>query len=113
VDTLEAQLETRKAYLRAAEAAVKVPKLKFEQVTRLSKGANPVVSHTEADLAKAELEAAEAQVPIRQAEVKEVEVRLKHAKKRLEDAKNPPARPANPNRRGERPADRKPVDPQK
>lgn len=119
VETLEANLETKKAYLRAAEVGVKGPKIELDQTVKLATGANPTVSQLEVGLYKAKFEAAEAQVQIRQAELKEVEVRLKHAKKRLADAKNPPARPArpdnpnaNPFRRGERPADRKPVDPQ-
>jgi hypothetical protein len=101
----EAQLNTKRAYVRAAEAGLMGSKLKFDNTARLA-GAK-TVSSFEVDLAKVELEVAKAQLDIRNGEMKEAEVKVKYAKKRLEDAKNAPPRTRTP-----RPAvEPKPVDP--
>jgi hypothetical protein len=89
-DVLDAQLDVKKAYVRAAEVGVLGAKVKFERISRLA--AAKTVPAEELDLAKVDLEAATAQLDIRKAETKEVEVKVKYAKRRLEDAKNAPVR---------------------
>ncbi|MFO0805827.1 MAG: hypothetical protein U0791_22210 [Gemmataceae bacterium] len=96
-EVLDAQLDVKKAYIKAAEVAVAGSKLKLDRVIKLE--ANKAISVEEVALAKFELETAVAQLEIRKAEAKEVEVRVKFAKKRVEDGKAnirvaPAARPA-------------------
>lgn len=94
-EVLDAQLDIKKAYVKAAEAGLTGTKIKMDNIVRLTK--NNVVSTNEVDLVRAEMDGAVAQLEIRKAEMKEIEVKLKYAKKRLEDAKNAPARtPARP-----------------
>lgn len=104
-EVLEAQLDVKKAYIKAAEASLAGVRVKFANITTLQR--KNVVSKDELDLAKSDLDLAEANLEIRKAEMKEVEVKVKYAKKRLEDAKaNAAPRPAP------RPAfDPKPADP--
>ena len=84
-EVLEAQLETRKAYVKAAEVALAGAKGKLDRVTR-ARAAGTVAAEEEAQ-AKLEVETASAQLDIRKAEVREVEVRLKNAKTRPAIAK--------------------------
>jgi len=94
VETLEAQRDVRKAYVRAAEVGVKSAEVNLDRIARI--GAAGVVTREETDKAKLEVEAAKAQLDIRMAELKEIEVKIKFAKKRLEDAKAAPARGPGP-----------------
>jgi len=98
-EVLEAQLDVKKAYIKAAEVGFTGAKLKLERVIKLE--SSKAVPPEEVLQAKLEAEAAAAQLDIRKAEAKEVDVRLKHAKKRLEDGKAA----------GVRPAPRAPIDP--
>lgn len=96
-EVLDAQLDVKKAYIKAAEVAVAGSKLKLDRAIKLE--ANKAVSSEDVALAKFEMETAVAQLEIRKAEAKEVEVRVKFAKKRVEDGKAnirvaPPARGA-------------------
>jgi opacity protein-like surface antigen len=95
VQTLEAQRDVRKAYVRAAEVGVKGAEVNLDRIARI--GAAGVVTREETDKAKLDVEAAKAQLDIRMAEMKEIEVKIKFAKKRLEDAKAaPPRGPGSP-----------------
>jgi DNA repair exonuclease SbcCD ATPase subunit len=98
-ETLEAHRDVKKAYVRAAEVALKGAEASLELMNKPN-----VIPVTELMKAKLELESAKAQLDIRMAELKEVEVKVKHAKKRLDEAKAAPVRPAPK-------VDRKPVDP--
>jgi hypothetical protein len=91
VETLEANRDVRKAYVRAAEVSVKANEKAYELV---KKHAGTTAGATELSKAEADFEMAKAQLDIRVAELKEVEVKIKHAKKRLEDAKAAGVRPA-------------------
>jgi len=97
-DVLEAQLDVKKAYIKAADVGVMGAKVKLDRAMKLA--VNKAITNEEVELAKLDLETATAQLEIRRAETKEVEVKLKYAKKRLEDAKAlrpaPPARAADP-----------------
>jgi hypothetical protein len=104
-ETLEAQRDVKKAYIRAAEVGVKGAEANLELLSKPG-----VVSQYEITKAKIEVDAAKAQLDIRMAEMKEVEVKLKHAKKRLEEAKNLPMRPGAPG--NPLPSNVKPGDPQ-
>lgn len=90
VETLEANRDVKKAYVRAAEVALKAN----EKTYALVKAATGTASATELNKAEADFEMSKAQLDIRVAELKEVEVKIKHAKKRLEDAKAAGVRPA-------------------
>lgn len=103
-ETVEAQRDVKKAYVKAAQVGVHVAEVKLNQVDQLAQQNPPVVSKREVELAKLEVEQAKAQLEIRLAELKESEVKVKHAKKRLDDAKLAGVRPAP----GVRPV---PVDP--
>ena len=103
VETLEANRDVKKAYVRAAEVAVKLS----EKTYKLFKATGVTTAAVELNKVEADFEMAKAQLDIRVAELKEVEVKIKHAKKRLEDAKAAPVRPAP----GARPAEPKPADP--
>jgi hypothetical protein len=120
VEVLEAQLEVKRAYVKAAEAGTVGPKVKYKHASflhdqKVSGNRSGIVSEEEVLLAKSELDAAMAQVDIRKAEMKEVEVRLKYAKKRLDGAKQPNP-PPPPRERGYPERDRgesRPKDPAK
>jgi len=84
-EVLDAQLDVKKAYIKAAEVGVAGSKLKLERMVKLE--ASKAVPPEEVSQAKLELAAAAAQLDIRKAEAKEAEVRVKFAKKRLEDGK--------------------------
>jgi hypothetical protein len=88
VETLEARRDVKKAYVKAAEVAVRAN----DKAYALIKGATAAA--VELNKAEADFEMAKAQRDIRVAELKEVEVKIKHAKKRLEDAKAGGGRPA-------------------
>ena len=103
-ETLEAHRDVKRAYVRAAEVALKGAETNLELMNKPN-----VIPVTELMKAKLELEAAKAQLDIRMAELKEVEVKVKHAKKRLDDAKAAPPAPVRPNPLPK--VDRKPVDP--
>jgi len=85
LELLEAQRDTKRAHVRAADVAVKLAEIPAANAERLF--ANKVVSKEEVDRARLEVEAAKAQLDIRAGELKEIEVRIKYAKKRLDDAK--------------------------
>jgi hypothetical protein len=114
-EVIEAQLDVKRAYTRAAEVGVMGTKQKFNRVAQLR--ANGTITNEDVEQAKIEMEAAIAQLDIRKAEMKEVEVKLKYAKKRLDEAKAPaPARPnqgrGDPGRdRGGDRGDTRPKDP--
>jgi hypothetical protein len=94
VEMLEAQRDTKKAYVKAAEVGVRAAELNMERILRVvTSGA---ASKEESDRAKIEVEAAKAQVEIRVAELKEIEVKIKHSRKRLEEAKSSGPRPIHP-----------------
>jgi hypothetical protein len=94
VELYEAQRDARKAYVRAAEVAVKSAELSYANLDRIAK-ANQI-SREELEKGKLEVEAAKAHLEIRLCELKEIEVKLKYAKKRLDDAKAAGVRtPAN------------------
>lgn len=76
VEAIEAHLQTKHAYIRAAQVALKAAELTLDRVGKLG---GPL------DEAKLALEAAKAQLTIREAEANEVAVKLKHAKRRAED----------------------------
>jgi hypothetical protein len=107
VETLEAHRDVKKAYIRAAEVAVKSAEVNLDLHTK----AGAVVSQTDMLKAKVEVEAAKAQLDIRMAEMKEVEVKIKYAKKRLDEAKNLPMRPGGPAPGNLLPVNPKPADP--
>lgn len=107
-ETLEANRDVRKAFIRAAEVAVKVAEVNAARVEKLV--ATNAVSKEELEKTRLEIEAAKAQLEIRVAEMKEVEVRVKFAKKRLEDAKAAGVRPLPGVLPGVRPVDPKPID---
>ncbi len=104
-ETVEAHRDVRKAYVKAAEVAIKAAEVNFELVSKA--GAN--IAQQELMKARLDVEAAKAQCDIRMAELKEVEVKVKFAKKRLDDAKAAGVRvpAANPFQR----VDPKQVDP--
>jgi hypothetical protein len=93
VETLEAQRDTKKAIVKAAEVGVRAATVGLERVSRIA--ASGASSKEDVDRAKLEVEAAQAQLDIRLAEMKEIEVKIKYAKKRLDEAKAGP-RPFNP-----------------
>lgn len=99
LETLEAQRDVRKAYIKAAEVAVEMVRMNALRLERqMSAG---FILKEELDKARLEVEVAKAQLEIRIAELKEVEVKIKYAKKRLEDAKAgirqpPPAKLVDP-----------------
>ena len=101
VETLEANRDVKKAYVKAAEVAVRTN----DKTYALVKVGNAPAA--ELNKAEGDYEMAKAQLAIRAAELKEVEVKIKHAKKRLEDAKAGGVRPAP----GARPVEPKAVDP--
>jgi hypothetical protein len=84
-DLLEAQLDTRKAYSRAAEVALAAAKKKLDRAERARVAGTATAE--DVDQAKTEVETAAAQLDIRKAEVRETEVRLKLARKRPDGAK--------------------------
>lgn len=92
-ETIEAHRDVRKAYVRAAEIAVKAAEVNFEILSK----AGAIAPQQELMKARLEVEAAKAQYDIRVAEMKEVDVKVKFAKKRLDEAKAAGVRvPANP-----------------
>jgi hypothetical protein len=94
VELYEAQRDARKAYVRAAEVAVKSAELNYANLDKIAKAGQ--ISREELEKGKLEVEAAKAHLEIRMAELKEIEVKLKYAKKRLDDAKAAGVRtPAN------------------
>lgn len=106
LELLEAQRDTKKAHIRAAEVAVKAAEMTAGRLEKL--GGTGLAPQEELAKAKLEVEAAKAQVEIRAGEMKEIEIRIKYAKKRLDEAKAAVRAPAeNPFRK----ADRKAVDP--
>jgi hypothetical protein len=82
VELIEAQLDTRKAHVRAAEVAVEAAARAYNLLAQAGRAVDAVTL----EKAKTALELAKAQADIRKAEMKEVEVKLKHAKRRLEEA---------------------------
>lgn len=91
VELLEVQRDAKKAFIKAAEVAVRMRELDAERLIKaVAAGAG---SKEDAERARLEVEGAKAQLEIRIAEMKEVEVRLKYARKRLEDAKASPGTP--------------------
>jgi multidrug resistance efflux pump len=76
VESLEAHLVTKKAYIRAAQVAVSAAEFQLQKVAGVA-GA--------VEEAKLALEAAKAQLAIREAEANEVAVKVKHAKRRAEE----------------------------
>lgn len=84
VELLEAQLATREAYIKAAEVAVKGPKVKLARLAKLAQAGT--VTEDEVEAVRVEVRLAEAQLAIRKAEANEVVVRLKHARARLDRA---------------------------
>lgn len=92
VETLEANRDVKRAYLRVAEASVRIPLAELERVEGVFKAG--VATKDEFERAKANVDIAKAQVEVRAAELKEVEVKIKHAKKRLDEAKAAGVRPA-------------------
>lgn len=88
VELLEAQRETKKAMVKAAEVAVKFAELNLGWMEK--KATTGAASAEGAEKARNDVEAAKVQVEIRLAEMKEVEVKIKYAKKRLESAKAGP-----------------------
>jgi Skp family chaperone for outer membrane proteins len=86
-EVLEAQLDTRTAYLKAAQVAQVAAKAKLERASRARK--TGAVSVEEYEQVKMEVEAIAAQLDVRKAEVREVEARLKQAKVRPVEAKSP------------------------
>jgi hypothetical protein len=99
-EMIDAHREVRKAYIRAAEVAVKSAEINFDLMNK----SGAAVPQSELAKAKLEVEAARAQLEIRLAELKEVEVKIKFAKKRLDDAKAATVRPVPK-------VDPKPIDP--
>ena len=85
LESLEAQRETKKAYVKAAEIGVKAAELTLGRTEKLV-GLN-AISKEDLEKTKLDLDAAKAQVEIRMAEMKEVEVRIKHAKRKLDARK--------------------------
>ncbi len=83
VETLEANREVRKAFVRAADVGIKFAEVNASRVEKIV-AANGA-SKEELDKARLEIEAAKAQFEIRAAEMKEVEVKIKFAKKRLDN----------------------------
>src|SRR6185503_12704356 len=77
LEQLDAHLDVKRAYVRAAEVGLAAAKAKYN---RLAKG---VAAAEEVDQAKHELDAAQAHLDIRKAELREVEVRHRQVKKRL------------------------------
>jgi Skp family chaperone for outer membrane proteins len=77
LETLEAQRQVKKGYLKLAEIDVTDAKRSLDKTT----GSEDILT------AKQELETAKAQLEIKSGELKEVEVKIKHAKKRLANAK--------------------------
>jgi hypothetical protein len=95
LELLEAQRDTKKAYVKAAEVGIKVADVSLERITRII--GSGAAGKEDADKARLEVDVAKAQYEIRVAEMKEVEVKIKHAKKRLDEAKaNAGFRPLNP-----------------
>lgn len=76
VESLEAHLVTKKAYILAAQVAVRAAELTLDRAGKLG---GPL------DEAKLAVDAAKAQVMIREAEANEVAVKIRHAKRRAED----------------------------
>lgn len=100
LESLEAQRETKKAYVKAAEIGVKAAELGQSRIEKLL--ASSVISKEDFDKAKLDVEAAKAQLEIRVAEMKEVDVKIKHLKKRIEmrvapKEPVPPKDPPKPN----------------
>jgi multidrug resistance efflux pump len=91
VELLDAQLDTKRAYVRAAEVGVEGAKVKLSRLTRLA--ASGVVDVSDFESARLDVDVAKAQVDIRKAEMREVEVRLKQTKRRLDELKAPPPPP--------------------
>jgi multidrug resistance efflux pump len=84
VESIEAHLQTKKAYVQAATVSLLAAERTFERVSKLVAAGN--ATRETADDAKIAMEAAKAQVMIREAEANEVAVKLKHAKRRVEES---------------------------
>jgi multidrug resistance efflux pump len=89
VELIEAQLETKKAYVKAAEVAVTAAEREYNLTAQAAGGGGTTVAAVEK--AKSVLEAAKGQLDIRKAEANEVAVKLKHAKRRADAVAKPPA----------------------
>jgi len=92
-ETLEAQRDVRKAYVKAAEVAVEGTKVRFHLESKRFE--TKVGAKEDWETARFDFEMAKAQLDIRKAELKEIEVKVKYAKKRLDDAKAAGVRPPN------------------
>jgi hypothetical protein len=84
VELIEAQLETKKVYVKAAEVAVAAAERELNLIAQTPAARESV------EKAKGALEAAKAQLDVRKAEANEVAVKLKHAKRRAGAAATPP-----------------------
>lgn len=82
VELTEAQLETKKAYVKAAEVVAVAAEREFTLLTQ----AGRAVDAPTLERAKAAVEAARAQLDVRKAEANEVAVKLKHARRRADVA---------------------------
>jgi hypothetical protein len=89
VELLEAQIETKRAYVKAAEDAFHAAKMRDTLLNKAKGGVNELERFN----ASAEMSSAIALMQIRKCELKELDVRLKYAVKRLHEAKAAPVRP--------------------
>ena len=85
VELLDAQLNTKKAYVEAEKMMVVRAEKKLPRLAALL--ANKAIDSSVVELAEMDVQVAKAQMQIRMAEMNEVEVRLRQAKRRLEEAK--------------------------
>lgn len=85
VELIAAQLDTKKALVKAAEVAVATAEDEYKVTVRNSATSGDVA----VGKAKSALEAAKAQLDVRKAEANEVAVKLRHAKRRADDAAAP------------------------
>jgi outer membrane protein TolC len=99
VEQLEAALDVKKAYVKAADVGVSVAKARHTMMSQAFKAG--AIKEPDVEVARIEVESALAQLDIRKAEMREVEVKLKQTKKRLDEAKTAPAPAAPPARKPE------------
>ncbi len=86
LELLQAQRETRKGYLKAAEMTLKTSQVKLDELKEITPAFTDNPGESIKRL-KLELEAAKGLFEARAGELKEVEVKIKFAKKRVEEAK--------------------------
>jgi hypothetical protein len=91
VELARAQLDVKRAQLRAAEEALVLARRRLERMEKLA--ANRAVSQEELDQIKGDVAVQEAQIRVKQAELIEPEIRLRQAQRRLEALQSQGAAP--------------------